>query len=238
MISVVIPAHNEALELPRTLDALAAALADALGGTGIEHEVIVVDDASTDGTGDIARARGVRVEGVELRQIAAVRNAGARVARGEWLLFVDADTRVKAETLREMLDAMRRGVVGGGALVSFEPPVPLGARVFVGAFMLFWRPLNYAAGCFLFARRTDFEAVGGFDERYFASEEIWLSRALRERGSWTIARTPVQTSARKARMTTALGLIGTSLRLLLRGPKGWQRREGLELWYGDVRESR
>ena len=82
MISFVVPAFNEETVLGRTLDSVHAAAA----GSGHQYEVIVVDDASTDRTAEIARARGARVVAVAHRQIAAVRNAGARVATGDVII--------------------------------------------------------------------------------------------------------------------------------------------------------
>ena len=75
-LSVIIPVHNGGAHLPRCLDAL---LASDLKG----HEVIVVDDGSTDGSGDAARARGFEVLRLDARRgPAAARNEGARRARG------------------------------------------------------------------------------------------------------------------------------------------------------------
>ncbi|HMN95751.1 MAG TPA: glycosyltransferase [Phycisphaerales bacterium] len=234
VLSVVIPAHNEAFELPRTL----ATLGDALRALDEPSEIVVVDDASDDGTARLAVEAGASVVPVDVRQIAAARNLGAASAAGEFLLFVDADTRVDAPILREAVAALRSGAVGGGALVSWEPPVPWWGRVYLWLFMLVWRRLGHAAGCFFFVRRADFDAVGGFDERFYASEEVWLSKALRARGRFVILGRRVLTSPRKVRMSTAAGLFLTSLRILLRGPRGWQRREGLELWYDGRREGR
>ncbi|MDQ6655620.1 MAG: glycosyltransferase, partial [Verrucomicrobiota bacterium] len=88
MLSFIVPAYNEARELPSALAALRA----AAEGAGAPYEVIVVDDDSNDATAEIARRAGARVAHVHLRQIAAVRNAGARLAQGDTLFFVDADT--------------------------------------------------------------------------------------------------------------------------------------------------
>src|SRR5690625_1506188 len=79
MLSIIIPAHNEAPLIGATLDALR----EATARLGADTEVIVVDDASSDDTAAIARGRGARVLQVELRHIAAVRNAGAAAARGD-----------------------------------------------------------------------------------------------------------------------------------------------------------
>jgi glycosyltransferase involved in cell wall biosynthesis len=102
-ISFIIPAYNEERYLGRTLNAIDQA-ARTLGEPA---EVIVVDDASTDRTAAIAHAHGARVVSVRCRQIAATRNAGARDAQGEMLVFVDADTIVTEAAMRAAIAAMR-----------------------------------------------------------------------------------------------------------------------------------
>ena len=114
MISFIVPAHNEEMELPATLLAIGAAAAAA----GENHEVIVVDDASTDATPALARSAGAQVVSINRRQIAASRNAGARQARGEVLFFVDADTRIKAAHVRDGISALQAGYSGGSATSS------------------------------------------------------------------------------------------------------------------------
>src|SRR5204863_10060387 len=88
MISFIVTAYNEELELSSTVAAIHAAVSDA----GQAYEIMVVDDASTDTTAKVATAAGARVISINRRQIAAARNAGARAARGAYLFFVDADT--------------------------------------------------------------------------------------------------------------------------------------------------
>jgi glycosyltransferase involved in cell wall biosynthesis len=236
-ISVIIPAWNEERELPETLAQIRAALEELDRPIGRSHEIIVVDDSSTDRTADIAWSFGARLERVEKRQIAAVRNAGARVAQGRYLIFIDADTRVPYATLVAALSELDRGAVGGGASVEMEGQLPLLLRPAMFAFMLVWGWLGHAAGCFVWCRAEDFRAIGGFDERFFASEEVWLSKALKERGRFVIVAPSVRSSGRKMRQRAPIGLLWYSLKLLLRGPKAWQRREGLDLWYDGQRES-
>src|ERR1700691_3263574 len=105
MISFVIPAYNEELLLGQTL----RAITDAAGAMGEPFEVIVADDASTDRTAAIAQEHAARVVSCGHRQIAATRNAGARAASGEMLLFVDADTTVTQAVIRAAIAAMRKG---------------------------------------------------------------------------------------------------------------------------------
>lgn len=227
MISFVVPAYNEERCLAGTL----AAIHEAARGLGREYEIVVADDGSTDATAAIARAGGARVVSVAFRQIARTRNAGARAAAGERLVFVDADTRVDARVVRAAMAALDAGAVGGGATPVFGPGAPRWAPAMMWSVVRFMRLLGLAAGCFVFCRRAPFEAAGGFDERHFAGEEIMLSIALRRRGRFVILRERVVTSPRKFVVRS----LGQSLRLGLRlaagGLRGVRRREGTGFWY-------
>ena len=230
-LSFIIPAYNEAQLLGSTLSAIERA-ASALRLT---FEVIVVDDASHDRTPEVARACGARVVAVNYRQIAATRNAGAREAAGEWLVFVDADTIISEAVLRDAIAALTAGAAGGGCLVRFDGRVPRYGRVLIALVLPLYRALGLAAGCFLFCTRQAFDAAGGFDEKLFAAEEAVMSRALRRRGRFVLLRTAVLTSGRKLRAHSGREVLGTLLRLAFTGPKAVRRRDGLELWYGQRR---
>ncbi len=231
MISFVIPAWNEETNLPRTLRAIHG----AARASGEAYEIVVADDGSDDRTGEIAVGSGARVVRVAHRQIAATRNSGARAARGEVLVFVDADTAIDAEVLRGALAALRAGAVGGGAGVRFDGRVPLYARVMTRALCVSFRRLRYACGCFVFCTRAAFDASGGFDETMFGGEEIEISRALARQGRFVVLPHCVLSSGRKMRTHSAFEILGTLLRLGIRGKRGVRKREGMELWYGDRR---
>ena len=231
-ISFIIPAFNEESLLGSTIQALH----DAMDGIGDAYEIIVVNDASTDRTREIALLSRARVIDVNKRQIGAVRNVGAREARGDLFIFVDADTFVPESTIRGALAELSGGAVGGGCAVEIADHIPCWGWLYIKAFLMVWKPLKLAAGCFLFVRRESFEAVGGFDERYFASEEIWLSKALKQQGRFVILRECAYTSGRKARMYRFGEVMRLSIELLLKGPRAWQSRTGLDMWYDGRRE--
>ena len=228
MISFILPAHNEAELIGRTLSALNRA-ARALGEP---YEVIVADDASTDRTGEIAIGLGARMTAVNHRQIAATRNAGARAAAGDPLFFVDADTLVNARVLQAALRCLRGGAVGGGCVIRIDGSLPLYARVLAGLLSLLQPIVGLPGGCFLFCTRRAYFAAGGFDETLYAAEEDAFSRRLMRRGRFVILRETVVTSGRKLRTHTGLDLLRIGARLALAGPGSLRRREGLELWYG------
>jgi glycosyltransferase involved in cell wall biosynthesis len=223
MISFVIPAHNEVALIGRTL----AALHESAQASGEPYEIIVVDDASTDGTGILARQHGARVIAVNFRRIAATRNAGAREATGELLFFVDADTVVPVRAFRSAVRALRRGIVGGGAAVRFDGAVPLYAAILERVVLPpLLRLLRLPPGCFLFCTRQAYMAAGGFDEALAWSEEVAFSSRLKRQGRFVLLREFVITSGRKLRERSALELLQVGVQLA-RG-----QREGLDYWYG------
>lgn len=230
-ISFVVPAHNEEPLLGNTLQAIhgaGRALAEP-------YEVIVVDDASTDDTAAVAAANDARVVPVCFRQIARVRNAGARAASGSVLVFVDADTIVTSAAVTAAVSAVRSGAAGGGARVDFDGVLPLWARVFLPLLRTGMRAGRLAAGCFIFCSRAAFDAIGGFDERLYAAEEIAFSRALGRQGPVVILRETVMTSGRKLRTHSVWDLVRLCADVARRGTAVVRSREALSLWYSERR---
>lgn len=231
-LSFVVPAHNEERLIGATLDAIRAA-ADALQ---LAYEIVVVDDASTDATAAIADAHGARVLRVEHRQIAATRNAGARAAVGARLVFVDADTLIDAVLLRAALQALDAGAVGGGAAVTLTIEPTRSERMLIDLARRVFRRTGIAPGCFIFCTRAAFEAAGGFDEMWYAGEDVAISRALARQGRFVILRESVRTSGRKLREHGALEHLRLMLRFVLGGGRRILRdRAALSLWYGPRR---
>jgi glycosyltransferase involved in cell wall biosynthesis len=228
MISFIIPAYNEERLLGPTLSALHAAARQLAQ----PYEVIVVDDGSTDGTAAIARTYGATVVSVHHRQIARTRNAGARAASGDTLIFVDADTLIDQATVTASLEALRRGAVGGGATLRLDGHLPWHGWLALWLVRAGMRVGRFAAGCYLFCTRAAFEAAGGFDEALFATEEIALSRALQRHGRVVILRESVVSSGRKLRTFSGWELLRLYGALLRSGPRVLRSRDQLELWYG------
>lgn len=187
-LSVIVPAHNAAKLLPDTLAALAASTLPRA-----RWELIVVDDASTDDTAAIAASFADLVVNLPApaRGPGGARNAGAARARGRWLVFIDADVRVHADTLSRFADAADTAeIVAVFGSYDSRPAAPglvseyrnlLHRYVHLqgaGEAETFW------AGCGA-VRREAFEAVGGFDTARFPRpqiEDIELGYRLRDRG--------------------------------------------------------
>ena len=181
-VSVVIPTRDRCAEL--TVAGLLAAIAQE----GVDHEVIVVDDGSSDETPSVLarlqepRLRVLRNEAP--RGVAAARNRGLGASRAPWVAFLDDDDLWSPRKLREQLDAAAAGadfVYTGGVVTDSsgipvrDSPVPapgtlakaLARRNVIGG------PSAVMVGAALLAR------LGGFDERFslLADWELWIRLA-------------------------------------------------------------
>ncbi len=234
MLSFIIPAYNEETLIEATVKQLQLA-AEAIGR---DYEIIVANDASTDQTAKVATSAGARVADVHNRQIAATRNAGAANAAGDVFIFVDADTLVPAATLRAAIRALGNGAIGGGATIKFRGRLSLAAHFTAAILQVPMRLSGIVGGCFMFMSRGAFEAVGAFDEAFYASEEVWLAWALRRRGRFVILTQQVHTSGRKLRQDSGFQLLKNVAILMLRGPAALRKREHLDMWYDGRREDK
>ena len=232
--SIIIPAYNEAEELPRTLQTLRACMAlEPMRG-----ECIVVDNNSTDGTAEVAYAHGAdRVVREPITQIARARNAGARQSRGRFMIFIDADTRVGSKLLSEALRLLKEGGhAGGGSIIRFEGEVGRIGRFGIGLWERISKVTQIAAGSFLFCTREGFYAVGGYDEKLYASEEVRFSRRIkkwaRSRGKAfeILEHDPALTSARKLQWYSGLQIL-SSVALMAVLPIAVRSRRLCAFWY-------
>jgi glycosyltransferase involved in cell wall biosynthesis len=230
VISFIVPAYNEEQLLGSTLDALRSAAESA----GEPYEIIVADDDSSDGTGEVAREHGATVTRVKNRQIAATRNSGARIAKGDRFVFVDADTIVPAAALAEALEALREGAVGGGATFTFDGSVPLYGRAMPWLAYRLYRLCKISSGTFMFCTREAFNQTGGFDEEIFCAEEAVMSRALGRLGRFVVLKQTVVTSGRKLHMYTFREIMGTIVRIALAGGRITDR-SAAGVWYDGKR---
>lgn len=233
-LSLIVPAHNEEKFLEPTL----IALQRAAKHSEVDFELIVVDDDSTDATSEIARRSGAIVKQVKLRNIGAVRNAGAAIAAGRWLVFVDADTIVPPETLQATIKGLRAGLVGGGARVGLNDldQLPWAKRMMYHLVVTGWQRMGrWAAGCYMFCDAKAFQDFGGFDEKYFAAEEFFFSRQLKRRGKFRLIAEPVITSSRKLHGYSVWQLARFLIRPIFSTKGFFRSRVGLEILYEDKR---
>lgn len=231
--SIIIPAFNEERWLPATLKNLLSIMPDLPG----EGEVIVVDNNSTDRTAEIAHRMGARVVSEAVNQISRARNAGARAAKGRFLIFIDADTIAPRALIENALRALRSGhALGGGSTLVMDRPLRWPGRLIISAWNRVSTLFQLAAGSFVYCRRDAFDAVGGFSEEVYAGEEIFLSAALKRWGARhgfkfrVLDSDPVVTSARKLDWFGEIRLLGAAL-LFLFFPAAIRSRALCGIWY-------
>jgi len=232
--SIIIPAYNEAAELPVTLNTVQQVMA----AQDQQGECIVVDNNSTDETATVARGyEGITVVFEPVNQIARARNAGVAASHGKFLIFIDADTRIEPSLLTETLRQLRTGkCVGGGSLIQFEGEISAIGRFGIGLWAKISKLTRTAAGSYLFCRRDAFLAVGGFDEKLYASEEVRLSRQLRQWGKKQqlsfeiLTHAPARTSARKLAWYSGPQILGW-VALMILMPVAVRYRKLCGFWY-------
>lgn len=233
-ISVIVPAWNEAQLLPACLASVQMAFS---ARPDLGSELIVVDNNSTDATAEIAQAAGATVVFEARNQIARARNAGAAVATGDWLLFVDADSALSTGLARDIIAAIEAGdLVACGSTMHMRG-LPWWAHGLMRTWNGVSRFCRWAAGSLLVCRADAFRAVGGFSDELYAAEEIHLSRKLKAWGRSRglrfriLTRYPLETSPRKLQLYTRREIFGQLGRLLRHPWRSLQSPAGLGLWY-------
>jgi glycosyltransferase involved in cell wall biosynthesis len=178
LISVVIPTHQRAALLERCLDSLKEqTLARA------QFEVVVVDDGSTDGSGDVARRYGdaVIVARQENAGNGAARNHAVRLASGDTFAFLDADDRftpTKLELQYRALEAdSELDVVFGHVHEFVSPELTAEQRSMVRPPAP--EPMPWTAPNLMLVRRSSFMKVGPFAEDLKVGVTVdWYARAM------------------------------------------------------------
>ncbi|HMB76982.1 MAG TPA: glycosyltransferase [Kiloniellaceae bacterium] len=183
-VSIVIPCRNHAAALERCLTALAEETAD------LSLEIVVVDSSDEPSAAEVLRKHAGVTLVKSTRQLmpGAARNRGAAVAKGEFLLFVDADCTVERGWLQEAVDQLRQGrrAVGGPVLhgapwhpiavidnlmqfLGLTPAQPAG-------------PVQLLPSCNFGIGKADFQAIGGFPElEHVAGEDVLYFAEARRR---------------------------------------------------------
>jgi glycosyltransferase involved in cell wall biosynthesis len=171
-LSIVIPAHDAERTLPACLEAVARS-----AGSGTE--VIVVDDRSSDQTVALARERCSRIVSSEGPGPAAARNAGARIARADVILFLDADVTVHSDTLARIAATLESDPELAAVFGSYDdaPAAPNFLSQLKNLMHHFVHQnsppeaMTFWAGCGAI-RKSAFDAIGGFSAKRFADASV------------------------------------------------------------------
>jgi glycosyltransferase involved in cell wall biosynthesis len=196
--SVLIPARNEENFLPRCLDSIKAAATPIPD----QVEIIVALNRCTDRTEEIALKYSAKVVCEDGRNLARIRNAAAKVATGEIIVTIDADSRMTSNMLTEIDRLLQTGkFIGGGVVIRPERwSLGIFVTVLLLAILLFWRRVS---GGLFWCLRKDLEAIGGFNENLVSLEDLDFAKRLKAYGKsrgkrfTTIRRAHIVTSCRK-----------------------------------------
>lgn len=192
-LSVVIPALNEEAGLPRLLEQLGTQ-------TMKPHEIIVADGGSTDSTLEVAREVGVIL--VDGGKPAAGRNAGARKASGDLILFIDADVDLDNDTIETLLTEFSRRSLDV-ATAHIEPAERTNQNLFAcevaNAYLDLMQYVSpHAPGFCIMIRRELHDVIGGFDESVMLAEDHdYVQRAAKHGKFRVMQDRPVRTSMRR-----------------------------------------
>ena len=194
LVSVVVPSHNRARLLRRTLQSI---LAQQLS----DLEIVVVDDGSTDDTKAVALGADARVKVVRIQEPAGVsiaRNHGIAAATGDWIAFCDDDDLWSPDKLMRQLEAAQQ--VGANWAYAGDVNVDERLRVLSGgpppdpqtviATLPRWNPLA-SGGSNVVVRSNVLAAVGGFDPTLRRTEDWDLWIRIARTGPPACAREPL-----------------------------------------------
>ncbi len=219
VISVIIPTYNEEKYLKYTLLSIKNQDFD------LPYEIIIGDSKSEDRTIEIAKEFADKIAIIEKRNIGAGRNAGAKISKGKYLVFIDADTIAAPNLLSEFYNTFLNDNIVGVTC----PIVPLPPTV---SNLLMYTTFNYFCkftiykkpqlpGIICAYRRDAFFEVGGFNEELHVCEDFDLSERIAKLGKIVYnEKTFVMTSARRiekwGKGKSAAKYIGIYISYLLR----------------------
>jgi len=176
-ISIVIPAHNEEQYIGRCL----LSINEQVASHDLQVETIVVLNRCTDNTEDVAKYHGAIVVSNDSKNLSQIRNTGVAHAKTEWVITIDADSWMSKGALAEIYKHTRLpNALGGGIRIK---PERLSAGIAVGYGMMlvpaFFLGLSF--GMYWF-KKSDFDAIGGFDEKLHIAEDVDFLRRLKSYG--------------------------------------------------------
>jgi len=219
-LSVVVPVYNDKDRLRQCLQAL-------LKSSRRPDEIIVVDDASTDGSGDVAREFGVILKTIpgQSQGAASARNAGARLATGDVLISFDADVVVGESTVQQLESYLRSNPDVTGVFGSYDDRPAAKNIVSLYKNLLNHHVHQHAAreSCTFWTacgaiRMNAFWELGGFEPGRLKIEDIEFGMRLRKNGYKIVACPEIQVKHLKA----------WTLKSLIKSDRSEERRVGKE----------
>ncbi|MCC7009125.1 MAG: glycosyltransferase [Acidobacteria bacterium] len=180
-VSFVVPVRNDAERLARCLASIRAA-----APAGVDVEIVVADNGSTDGSAEVARRAGATVLSLPGLRVAELRNRAAAIARGDLLGFVDADHEIVPGWIAAAIELLLPAARGGAGAPCRPPARATWVQRLYDRLRRHPRataePVEWLGSGNMAVRRRAFEEVGGFDATLETCEDVDLCRKLRARG--------------------------------------------------------
>lgn len=207
-VSVIIPALNEEKYIERTLKSVSKQTIPR-----DDYEIIVSDGKSSDNTVKISRKYADKVISTKNKSIAEGRNKGAKRAKGELLVFVDADTVVNKSLLKKIVKTFKNKNVSGAYVKYiydfnsiFLYIINIVFLILFKLINLFIPKINTVSGMCIIARKSDFKKIKGFNEDMYTKEDVDLYINLKDVGDFVLIDEEVYPSTRRFKK---MGWIGT-----------------------------
>jgi len=198
-ISIIIPAHNEEQYIRKCL----SSIINAKKTINAEIEIIVVLNRCTDLTEKIAIDHGALTVREDSKNLSKIRNAGAKIAKGDIIVTLDADSQCSENMLFEIKKKINTGkYIGGGVFVK---PDKMTFGIFATAIFVILPALikNGISAGSIWCLKKDFNSIGGFNENYVSAEDVEFAKRLKEYGKkqgkkfTTLKKAYIITSTRK-----------------------------------------
>ncbi len=235
-ISIIIPAYNEERLIGQCLQSVTKAIA-ANQDFGFTHEIIVVDNNSTDNTANLAKQAGAHVIFEPINHIARARSAGASAATGDWLLFLDADCLLSTELVNDIFQLIKKGKHVGAGSSLLMPGLPWWAQGILNLWTALSVIFGWAAGALMVCNAKAYREIGGFNLALYAADEIEFSQKLKKWGrahhlKFTILTAhPLETSGRKIQLYSGREVFGQFMRLIFHPHRTLHDKKWLSMWY-------
>ena len=218
MLSIIIPTLNEEKYLPKMLDSVKKQ-------DFSDYEIIIADAGSTDKTKEIAESYGCRIISGGLP--ARGRNEGAKAAKGDLLLFSDADNLLKPGFLKKNIEEMeRKNIKIAATLIEpFEGPkiTKWFFNIFYNSIVILTEKFLAHTAIAIFVYKDIFEKVNGFDEEIILAEDHDMGRKAAKISKYGVLKSvKILTSERRFRkdgwLKTYLKYIYTEFHMIFKGP--------------------
>lgn len=175
LVSVIIPAFNEELLIENTLASLREQNYQPI------EVIVVVDSRSKDNTFQIAKGHADKVLHISKPGASAARNFGANMAQGEYLMFLDADTKVSRNLLSNGVEFLNKGYAAGFARVIYETKSTKikSIETIQNSYLSQRKPFYVQS---FYTSKEIFQRAGGWDEKIRLGEEVDLLRRISKLG--------------------------------------------------------